>query len=315
MNPYWGKTFFTFFVELFLRLTGWRDDIVLAPDEIQVFTLIGIAVSSALIGSLLFLRKMTMLANALSHTILLGIVITFLFIRMFSEGAFEIDIPTMFVASLLTALLTTFFTFLLKNTFFLKEDASISLVFSALFALGIILVTVFTKSSHIGTEIVMGNVDALHINDLKLVSSILLLNILLFVLFYKEYLITTFDPLLSKAIGISPLIFNYLLMLQTSWAIIAAFRAVGVLLVLTFLVGPVITARLFTHEFKKMVLIAALVGVLASLIGVALSRHLLTVFHLSLSTAGLTVTVIGALYLSSLAYHKIVRKVRLTSPT
>jgi manganese/zinc/iron transport system permease protein len=202
MNPYWGKNFFTFFLEIAYRLLGWirGEATELASDEIQCLTLIGIAISSALVGSLLYFRKMTMLANALSHTILLGIVLTFLAMRLLHPGTpFEISIPLMFLASFLTAWMTTFFTYFLKEKFFLQEDASISLVFSALFALGIVFVTIFTRSAHLGVEIVMGNVDALHVNDLKLVGFILLLNLFLFLLFFKEYQLTTFDPGLAKA--------------------------------------------------------------------------------------------------------------------
>jgi manganese/zinc/iron transport system permease protein len=98
-------------------------------------------------------------------------------------------------------------------------------------------------------------------------------------------------------------------MFQTSWAVIGAFRAVGVLLVLSFLVGPILMARLFAQRFKKMIFLAAFFGSAASLIGVALSRHLLTVYHLPLSTAGLTVCVIGSMYVFSLLYCKISRAV------
>src|SRR5262249_25416847 len=151
---------------------------------------------------------------------------------------------------------TTFLADFLTKHARLQEDASIGIVFTSLFALGVILVTLLTRSAHIGTEILMGNVDALAYTDLKLVALALVLNAGLFLLFYKEYLISTFDPGLSKALGISSLFFNYLLMIQVSATAIGGFRAVGVLMMLALMTGPPLTARLLTHDLKKMLLLS-----------------------------------------------------------
>ena len=83
----------------------------------------------------------------------------------------------------------------------LQEDASTGLVFTSLFAIGIALVTLLTRSAHLGTEVVMGNVDALQREDCVLVFIVLGLNIVLCTLFFKEYKMTTFDPGLAKALG------------------------------------------------------------------------------------------------------------------
>jgi manganese/zinc/iron transport system permease protein len=246
---------------------------------------------------------MTMLANSLSHTILIGIVIAFLW----SGSSFSSDHPAtsyealhvdwLLIASLIMGLLTAFFTEFLTKSAKLQEDASTGLVFTSLFALGVILLTTLTKNAHIGTEAVMGNVDALQLGDLRLVYSVVLINLLSFCLFFKEFKITTFDPSLSRALGISPVFFNYLLMADVSATAIGAFRSVGVLMVLAFITGPALTARMMTHDLKKMVIAAVFLGVFSSVIGVALSRHLLTSFGISLSTAGIVVTVILFLYL------------------
>jgi len=235
-NPYTDKTFFGFFLQLCLRLWAFvRGEFgleALASDEIQILVLIGVASSAALLGCFLVLRKMTMLANALSHTILLGIVLAYIFT---SGGGLDlaeshhdpINIQAMLIASLAMGLLTTFLTQVLTKVVGLQEDASIGIVFTSLFAVGVILATVLTRSAHIGTEVVMGNVDALQLDDCKLVFIILGINLLLFVFLYKEYKITTFDEGLSRALGISPVVFNYLLMTQVSATAIGGFRAVG----------------------------------------------------------------------------------------
>jgi manganese/zinc/iron transport system permease protein len=193
----------------------------------------------------------------------------------------------------------------------LQEDASTGIVFTSLFAVGVIAVTLLTRNAHIGTEAVMGNVDALQLSDAKLVYIVLAINILIFLLFFKEFNITTFDPGLSRSFGIAPAFFSYLLMTQVSSTAIGAFRAVGVLMVLAFITGPPLTARLLTGSLKKMLLISVGIGILASLIGVALSRHVLTVYAISLSTSGVVVCVIVILYLAAALYankHILLRK-------
>jgi manganese/zinc/iron transport system permease protein len=100
-------------------------------------------------------------------------------------------------------------------------------------------------------------------------------------------------------------------MTQVSSTAIGAFRAVGVLMVLAFITGPPLTARLLTGSLKKMLLISVGIGILASLIGVALSRHVLTVYAISLSTSGVVVCVIVILYLAAALYankHILLRK-------
>lgn len=299
-NPYWGQDFFSFFKILFARLFLGQN---LVSDEIQMIVLILIALSCSIIGTLLVLRKMTMLANSLSHTILLGIALTFL---LFSGGEFyAISFGKLLVAALFSGIITTFLTELLVKGAGLQEDASIGLVFTTLFALGIVLVTLYTRNTHLSVEAVMGNVDALHIHDIKLTFSITLINLGIFALFYKRYLISTFDPLLAKNLGISVLFFNYLLMLKTSMTAIGAFRAVGVFLFLALLVGPVITARLWTKRMLSLMLLAFGIGAASSIFAVATSRHILSIYDLPLSTASLVcvyivIFLIGSLILKAL---------------
>lgn len=302
INPYSGLNlwqFFILFVErLFSFFTGALNTDAFAADEIQIFVLAGVALSSAIVGVFLVLRRMTMLANALSHTILFGIVLAYIITRaMSAQEGYEINVEAMLIASLLTGILTTCLTEFLHKVLKLQEDASIGLVFTTLFAVGIVLVTLFTRNAHVGTDIVMGNVDALHVHDLKLVWIVAIANVALVILFFKEFLITTFDPALARALGFSALFFNYLLMVQVSATAIGAFRAVGVLMVLAFIVGPALIARLLTHKLLPLLFLSALIGILASVLGVGLSRHLLSVQGASFSTGGITVCVIISFYI------------------
>lgn len=306
IHPYSELTFFEVwgqFISRFFQALGGNISLQdLAPDEIQALVLIFVSFSCSLIGSFLVLRRETMLANSLSHTILIGIIGVYLWTNV--SFSF-LPIPSLLIASLLTGLVTTFLTNFCHRVFRLQEDASIGLVFTSLFSIGIILVTLFTKSAHIGIEAVMGNVDALHTHDIHLVFFIALVNIFIFILFFKEFALTTFDRDLAHALGFSTLFFDYLLMIQVSATTIGAFRAVGVLMVLALIVVPPLIARLFTHSLKRFVILSVGVGILASLTGIALSRHLFTVFSLTLSTGGLIVSVLFILYLSSLLLRKL----------
>lgn len=310
INPYSGQTFFGFFLQLFLRFFGflkgdWGYE-NLASDEIQILVLCGIAISSALLGTFLILRKMTMLANALSHTILVGLVIAFVASLNFSsEKSSLIDLKSLLIASFTMGIATTFLTEFLTKSAGLQEDASIGIVFTGLFSIGIILVTLLTRNSHIGTEVVMGNVDFLQISDLKLVLIVLGINLLIFGAFFKEFTITTFDSNLARALGISPLIFNYILMIQVSATCIGAFRAVGVLMVLAFIAGPPLTARILTHNLKTMLAAASCIGCAASIVGVAIARHLLSVHGIALSTGGLVVCMIGVFFSAALLFDSL----------
>ena len=303
-NPYWGKQFFSFFGLFFERLfTGELFTGTLASDEVQMFVLMLIAVATSIVGTFLVLKKMTMLANSLSHTLLLGLVVAFLVIQPLDWDR-GINFSTLLMASLITGMVTTFLTQLLTRFMKVQEDASIGLIFTTLFALSIVLVTVFTKNVHLGIEAVMGNVDALHREDLKLIFGIALVDLLVVSVFFKEFKITAFDPGLAASQGISPGFFNTLLMVLVAATSIGAFRAVGVLLVLTFLVGLPLTARRLTHRLHLLIPIAAGVGILCSMVAVALSRHCLSAYQIPLSTAGLVTVMIALAYVFALALKR-----------
>jgi len=306
LNPYQGKSFFQFFAVFFQRLlllmSGQLSRGDLVSDEIQIFVLTAIAASCAFLGAFLVLRRMAMLANALSHTILLGVLAAY-FAASFFSSDFQIGgvhLPSMTLllsAALVTGLLTTLITEVLSKTVGLQEDASIGLVFTSLFALGIILVTIWTRNMHLGLEVVMGNADALHLDDLDWSLLLLVCNLFLVIIFYKEYLVTTFDPALAKALGISPIFFNYFLMGQVSASTIAAFRSVGVILVLAFLVGPCLIARFFTHRLNRLLVMSSGIAVLTAICGVALTRHVLTVYGIALSTGATIVSLLFVVFL------------------
>ncbi len=299
-NPYTNLNFIEVIGLFFKRLfTGSLTLESLASDEIQLLVLIFISASAAMVGTFLYLRKEVMLANAFSHTILIGIVGVYLFAGEEVMQTGLLPVRSMFVASVFTGVGTAFLVELLARYVRLQEDASIGLVFTTLFAAGVILLTLLTKNTHIGTAIVMGNVDGLQLSDLKLAFWIFILNLVLITLFFKEFKITTFDPAFASILGFSTLFYNYLMMTEVSITAVGAFRAVGVLMVIALIVGPPFIARLFVDRLKPLLLLSVGIGLLASLSGVALSRHLLTTLGTPYSTGGLVVTLIALFSLLS----------------
>jgi manganese/zinc/iron transport system permease protein len=312
VNPYSGESIFGFFVTLLKRcaqlISG--HPLVMATDELQLITLILIALSCTLVGGFLVQARKTMVANALSHTILLGIVVAFLLERLFSSPSdFSEGLSTMqlLVAAFVSALLTTFFTEYLTKKMHVQEDASIGLVFTLFFASGVILLTLFARNVHLGSELVMGSVDSLHKGDLISAAKIFFLNLVLFILFFKQFRLTVFDPAFASLQGSKPTLFRYLLLFQTAIVAMSAFQAVGVVMVLAFFVAPSLIVRPFINSMGTLLWVALGVSVVVSLLAVALSRHILSCYQIGLSTGGLAVLVLFSLYIISLSYAKVDR--------
>lgn len=313
MNPYWGLNAFSSVFLFFKRLLGGFEG-VLFPDEIQIGVLSFTAISCGLISPFLILRKMGMFANSLSHTILLGVVLAFLVGSTF-WGAKITDISILWMGAFIAALITAVLTNALKKVFHLQEDASIGLVFTTLLSLGVILVTLYTKNGHLSVEIILGNADLLQRRDLQLSFFLFLLNATSLLLFFPRFQLLSFDPHLAKLLGIRSRGFEFLFLSLVALTLMGAFRSIGVVLVLAYLVIPFLTARLFAKTLKSLLVWTPFLGVLASFLGVMLSRHFLSVYGLALSTAGLSVCVMGSFYFLGVFVDTFLHKLHLWNQT
>jgi len=259
------------------------------------------AISCGLLGCFLILRKMAMVGDAISHAVLPGIVIAFLLTG--TRDSFEMIIGA--------ALLGIFCTFLME--FFhkkakLQTDAAIGVTFTSLFALGVILISVFAGQVDLDQECVLYGEIAyvpidLWISDsgqnmgpkaLYVSALTLIVNILFIRVGFKQLYLTTFDPAFAATTGISIALWNYLLMGSLSMTTVAAFDSVGAILVVALLVAPPATAYLLTDNFKKMLLITCVIAIIISILGYYLA------VMLDGSIAGAVVTVAGILF--GLAY-------------
>lgn len=311
MNPYSGTDFIEFLYVFVVRcgqfLMGKFSYNQLASDEIQVIVLAGVGVIASIMGTLLVVRKTTMLANALSHTVLLGIVISYLifFQSGLPHGLF-IDIKTMLLSATIAAVITSFLTEFFHKAFQLRQDVSIGLVFTMLFALSVTLVTIFSRNAHIGIEMIMGNIDALHIDDVKIVYATLGIIGIVVLTFFREIYMTTFDSIFSSSVGISSKCFHYLIVITTSMIIMCAFRCVGFVLVLALLVGPPLIARLIVHRLSEVIYVSASLSVAFAICTVGISRHIFSTMKTPLSTSGIMITLILCVYIIASVIHQYV---------
>jgi manganese/zinc/iron transport system permease protein len=306
LSPYWGKAFGGVLLTLLQRvkelLSG--HSLQMATDELQLIVLVLLAVPTALLGLFISLRKMTMLANSISHTILLGIVTAYLLFQGIAfSGSFSLT--ALLVASFISAFITAIITEGCVKIFHLQQDASIGLIFTGLFSIGVILVSVATKNTHLGTEIIMGNIDALHRSDMQMALVLFLANLLFIFCFFKELLMTTFDPIFAKVQKMRPHLFHYLIIFFLAGSTIAAFRAVGIVLFLTFLVGPFLIVKLYTSQIKLLISGIIFVSIIFPVLGVALSRHMLTCYAMPCSTSGLVALLISMSYLVQLGFKSL----------
>lgn len=256
------------------------------------------AINCSLVGTYLVLRKVAMMADAITHAVLPGIVLAFLFTG--SKGSL-----VMLIGAGSTGIIATVLTAFLQQKVRLQPDASIGINFTWMFALGIILVSLFSRKVDLDPDCVLyGEVAYAPLTTWKHVSGVslgpqsmyilalmLLVNLGFILLGYKELAITTFDPAFATTIGMHTTLWYYLLMGATSFTAVASFEVAGAILVVALFVVPASTAYLLTQRLSKMLIIASLLGV-----GIAISGYYLAVW-LNGSMAGAMATIAGGIFL------------------
>ncbi len=238
-----------------------------------------VAVTCALVGVFLVLRRMIMMGDAISHTVFFSIIASYLMVR-------DIDSPWLVAGAAAVGVLTVWLVELLTNTRRMREDAAIGLVFPFLFSLGVILVSMFARNAHIDVHVVLTGEPALAPFDrlelfgvdlprsIWVMGTILLINLLCISLFYKELKLATFDAGLAATLGFSAALIHYGLMTLVSLTAVGAFDAVGAILVIAFLAGPPAAAYLLTDRLFAMMLISMLIGTLSAISGYFVARAL-----------------------------------------
>ncbi|EOS93806.1 metal ABC transporter permease [Erwinia tracheiphila] len=217
-----------------------------------------LAVPAALISCLLVLKGWALLGDAMSHAVFPGVVLAYMAGLPFSIGAF--------FAGLFCALATGF----LKENTRIKQDALMGIVFSAMFAIGLILAVAVKSEIHLD-HILFGDMLGINVRDLQQTGLIALLIVLIFVIKWRDFLLYAFDPVQASASGLHIRLLHYGLLCMIALTIVATLKAVGIILTVSLLIAPGAIALLLTRTFVRMLLVAAGVSITVAFSGVYLS--------------------------------------------
>jgi manganese/zinc/iron transport system permease protein len=261
-----------------------------------IFTASLVAINCALMGSFLVMRKMVMIGDAISHSVLPGI-----FIAYWISGS-TASLPILIGASLSGILATLMIEWFTKKAR-LQSDAAIGVSYTLLFAIGIILISKFGANADLDQQCVLyGEIEYVSLwlqpilGGLMLPKQAIILLVVCILLIgaviwgYKGLFITTFDPNFALSTGVAVTFWHYFLMSGVSLTTVVSFESVGAILVIAFLSGPPAIAYLLTEDFKKMILLACTIGIACSAAGYYAAKWL------DVSVAGSISTVIGIVF-------------------
>lgn len=251
-----------------------------------------IGVICGIIGCFIILRGMALIGDAISHAVLPGVAIAYMF--GFSY----------FIGALISALLTAVGIGWITQNSKIKDDTAIGIMFTAAFALGVVLITLRRGTGTDLWHILFGNVLAVSHADLWVILLIGLIIFLFVIIFYKQLLLATFDPVMARAVGLPTERIHYSLLLLLSLITVASLKIVGIILVVAMLITPGAAAYLLTERISRMLVVAPLFGAISSVAGVYLS-------YIYDTPTGASVVLVAALiFACCLLRNACVRKIR-----
>lgn len=232
------------------------------------------ATACSIPGVFLVLRKMSMSADSITHTILLGIVLGFMAVN-------DLSSPILLFGAALVGTATVWLTELLTKTRLVSSDSATGIIFPLLFSIAVILITKYAGSAHLDTDsvllgelafapfdrMIVGGMD-IGAKGIYISGGLLIINILFVTVFFKELTVASFDPVLAAVMGFSPALIHYSLMTVVSITAVGAFETAGSVLVTAFMIAPAAAAYLLTDNLRNMIFIAAAIGTACGVFGV-----------------------------------------------
>ena len=219
-----------------------------------LITAIVIGIVAGAVGCFIVLRGMSLMGDAISHAVLPGVAISYILGIDFFIGAIAFG--------LLASVIITF----IRGNSIIKSDTAIGITFSSFLALGVILIGV-AKSSTDLFHILFGNILAVQDIDMYITIGVGIFVLLVIKLFFKELLLTSFDELLAKAMGIKVNFYHYLLMILLTLVSVTAMQSVGTILIVAMLITPAATAYLYANSLKTMIFLSSTIGAVCSVLG------------------------------------------------
>ena len=263
-----------------LRFLSFRDPAV----RYAVAGAVLLGISCGLLGCFIVVRKMALVGDTLSHAVLPGVALGFLFSGVDASGLLDWDFdvnsirknPTLiFIGAVIAGFIGTFFVSYLRQTTRIKEDTALGLTLASFFAIGVCLLTMIQRlptGNKSGIDKFMfGQAAAIGEDDIRLMAGVTILIISAVYFFYKELVVTSFDAGFARAIALPSQWIHHLLMLLVAFAVVIALQAVGVVLVSAMLITPAAAAYLLTDRMHRMLLYAVGFGVASGVLGAFVS--------------------------------------------
>ena len=219
-----------------------------------------VAVVCGVVGCLVILRRMAFLGDAISHAMIAGVGGGYLLMKL--AFGVEAHAPGMLVGSLIAALVTVGLIGFVSRVSRVKEDAAIGIMYTGIFAGGVVLVSVFRNHIHIDLmHFIMGDVLGVTNADLWVAAFVAAFVLSLIVLFFRHFQLASFDPVMAASIGLPVLLIDYALTICVSMVVVSAVSMVGVILVVGLLITPAATAYLLSDRLSRMMVLAGVFGV------------------------------------------------------
>jgi manganese/zinc/iron transport system permease protein len=273
------------------------------------------ALACSSVGVFLVLKKMAMVTDAIGHTLLLGIVVSFAIVR-------DLNSTWLMIGAALTGVVTVLLVEWLQKSRLIKQDAAIGLVFPVLFALGTLLASLDFRQIHLDVDAVLvGQIESKRLVRTSLfgwnlpqvglvLTGISLLNSLTIAIFYRQLKVTTFDPDFARSLSLKPTAMKLIIVFMTSLTAVAVFDAVGPILVVAFFTIPAASARLIQNRLSTVLLTAIIISILSSLMGTSIA------FEANTNLPGTIAVLMGVGYAICLAanYFLSARRLSISMP-
>jgi len=254
------------------------------------------AIACTIPGVLLVVRGIALMSDAMSHSVLLGIVIAFLCTK-------TIHSPFIFLGAVIAACTTVFLTERIIQSKQLKQDSAVGLVFPCFFSMAVILISQYTRSVHLDTDMILtGEILLAPLKQYTFFSyqigpqaiwnliGIIFCNAGIVYYFFRTFQLTLFDPTNAQIHGYNPRLYHYLLMIMTSITTVFVFDIVGTVLCVALIIVPAATAYLSAKSLKEMFLYAIFFAFVAAILGTGFG------LHFDISIAGAIASIAGFLF-------------------
>lgn len=247
-----------------------------------------VALPCSLLGCFLLLRRMALIGDAISHSLLPGIVFAFLFVK-------DLSSPWLLIGAALSGLLVTILIELIHTKTRVKQDAAIGISFTTLFAIGVLMVSVFVGKQtdlHVNCIISGEMTHIIHYDTISILGKdvprpllvsygVTAFTLVFLIVFFRILTLSSFDAGLIASFGLNPKVVHYILMAVLSLVVVTSFQAVGAILVIALLIIPAASAYLCTHRLKIMLLLAATHAAVSSIA----AMYIYVSFSCSISSA------------------------------